>query len=81
MVYDDCCAGDCGVLAQSPAEWLQALNFLTRNPERRQQMVARAQRKLRDEYGPERLLEQVWAVVRQSEELLVARKGASTFVD
>ena len=43
-VYDACCAGGCGVLAETNDEWLAALEKLTRDPEEAFKLVNRAQK-------------------------------------
>jgi glycosyltransferase involved in cell wall biosynthesis len=58
-VYDGCCADDCGMLADSVDEWLQALELLVSDDAGRLALVARAQDRLQTEYGLDRLRDQV----------------------
>lgn len=58
-VYDACCADGCGLLAQTPDEWLAALETLTADPAERYAQVARAQKRLTDEFSTDRLVDQV----------------------
>lgn len=51
MLYDECCASGCGVLAGSDAEWERGLQALIDEPGRRREMVAVAQERLRHEYS------------------------------
>lgn len=51
MVYDECCADDCGVLASSLDDWRSALESLVDDDVGRLAMVERAQRKLETRYG------------------------------
>jgi glycosyltransferase involved in cell wall biosynthesis len=58
-VYDDCCAGGCGLLVRGDAEWEQALGQLVADSEKRRAMVDRAQVRLRSEYSVAVLRDQV----------------------
>ena len=58
-VYDECCAGDCGILALTEEEWFEALRALTKDDEARLGMVSRAQEKLQCQYHVGKLREQV----------------------
>lgn len=62
-VYDACCAGGCGILADGPEEWLSALESLIHDNKLRLAMVARAQEKLEREYSIGRLREQVLEMI------------------
>lgn len=59
MIYEDCCAEGCGLLAQSVDEWYAALQQLTAHPEARHTQVQRAQKKLMRHYSTEQLRQQV----------------------
>lgn len=58
-LYDDCCADGCGILADSPEEWLSAIEFLLDHPEERVAQVLRAQRRLEEAFSAEALRRQV----------------------
>lgn len=62
-VYDDCCADGCGLLADHPDNWFDALDLLVRDEEWRLAQVARAQNRLASEYSLERLRMQVFDVI------------------
>lgn len=64
MLYDECCADGCGMLAAGEADWEQALQQLIDDPSARLAMVAAAQRRLREEYSAERLRGQLLEVFR-----------------
>ncbi len=66
-VYDACCAGDCGLLAETHEEWLAALERLAQNPTLRYEQARRAQEKLVLEYSTERLREQVLTIFGEAE--------------
>lgn len=51
MVYDECCADGCGLLASDLDDWTSALESLIEDDAGRVAMVERAQRKLEDSYG------------------------------
>lgn len=58
-IYDDCCRDDCGILAHGEEEWGRALESLVLNGDLKAALVKNAQRRLRDEYSPVRLRQQV----------------------
>ena len=51
MIYDECCADGCGVLASNLDEWRQGLEMLVSDTDERLAMVDRAQNKLETTYG------------------------------
>lgn len=51
MVYDECCADGCGMLASGLDDWRSALERLLTDDAARLAMVERAQRKLESRYG------------------------------
>lgn len=59
MLYDECCADGCGLLAGNDAEWEAALQSLIDDPQRRLAMVAAAQERLRRDYSVPALRQQV----------------------
>jgi glycosyltransferase involved in cell wall biosynthesis len=63
-LYDECCAGGCGLLAANEAEWEQALQSLIDNTQLRLATVAAAQRRLAQEYPPEAVRSQLLEVFR-----------------
>jgi glycosyltransferase involved in cell wall biosynthesis len=67
-VYDKCCSEGCGILATTEQEWLEALEYLTHNPESRSEMVRHAQEKLRREYTPVQLRSQVWSMINLAQD-------------
>ena len=67
-VYDDCCAGGCGILAEGVDEWFEALDLLVRDDGFRQKMVRKAQDRLQRDYSLSRLREQVFGVFGRGRE-------------
>ena len=65
-VYDECCAGGCGILADTVEEWFSALNLLVNDVDERLATVDRAQARLQRDYSVSRLREQVLEVVAQA---------------
>lgn len=61
-VYDDCCADGCGLLAETPEDWLQALETLVTDDAARLAQVERAQRKLENRYNLTQLRQQVLGI-------------------
>ncbi len=51
MIYDDCCADGCGILAEGTDSWLAALEMLVTDDDARIAMVAQAQDKLETVYS------------------------------
>lgn len=68
-VYDDCCADGCGMLADTEAEWFEALDRLVSNPRLRFEQVQRAQARLTEQYSTDRLRDQVDRVFRKAHDL------------
>jgi hypothetical protein len=68
-VYDECCAGGCGMLASTEDEWFDALDSLITDPMARFRQVIRAQSKLRNQYSIDRLRDQVFKVLTQARRL------------
>lgn len=62
MAYDDCCSGDCGMLAGTTDEWVEALDLLCTQPIRRYATVRAAQRRVALDYSDHRLCAQVLEV-------------------
>lgn len=71
-VYDECCAEGCGVLADSPDEWLFSLEKLLSDDDFRIATVRRAQEKLERDYSIDTLRDQVLDVFE------LARRTAKT---
>jgi glycosyltransferase involved in cell wall biosynthesis len=69
-VYDECCAGGCGILASTEDEWFEALHLLSSIPDDRIAMVRRAQQKLERDYHIGRLRNQVIDVISRSRETM-----------
>jgi glycosyltransferase involved in cell wall biosynthesis len=76
MIYDECCAGDCGILARTNDEWFAALERLVTDDLVRREMVARAQRKLEATYSIDKHREQILNVIALAKRT-VARCDAS----
>ena len=72
MIYDECCADGCGILATDLDEWRHALEMLVSNPVERLAMVNRAQRKLEENYGIAKHRDQILRIVE------IARERART---
>lgn len=64
MLYDDCCAGGCGLLVTGDAQWEEALQRLVDDPDLRRSTVQAAQRRLAAEYSAEVLRGQLLEVFR-----------------
>jgi len=63
MVYDDCCAGGCGLLVESADRWESSFTALIESSEFRQELVGRAQNKLLQRYAPTELKDQIFHVI------------------
>lgn len=63
MIYDECCADGCGILATSTDEWYAGLERLVVNDDERLAMIERAQSKLETEYGIDQHRDQIIEVV------------------
>jgi hypothetical protein len=72
-VYDECCSANCGILADSPDEWLAALEFLINDNEGRLAMVRRAQEKLENEFRIGQLRDQVMEMIARTREAALER--------
>lgn len=72
-VYDQSCAGGCGVLANSDEEWFSALDLLVDNVEERIAIVERAQAKLRREFNVSLLRRQILEIFAQAHAAAAAR--------
>jgi hypothetical protein len=73
MVYDECCAEGCGLLADSSEEWLAALELLVTDDQARADQIERAQLKLANEYNVAILREQVLGMFAACRELVPQR--------
>lgn len=65
-VYDHCCAGGTGLLADTRADWRQAILGLLRDPVQRMAMVENAQARLEHEYSVTALRAQVLGMLEQA---------------
>jgi glycosyltransferase involved in cell wall biosynthesis len=65
-VYDESCAGGCGILVETHEDWVAALEALASDPAERAAQVRRAQEKLAAEYSPERLREQILEIIAEA---------------
>ena len=75
MIYDECCADGCGILASSNEEWLAALERLVTDDAERLATVERAQNKLETVYGIEQHRQQILEVVALAGERANARQA------
>lgn len=66
MVYDECCSGGCGVLADGLDEWRTGLERLVADEAFRLRTVALAQRKLEAEYGIRQHRRQILEIIEQA---------------
>lgn len=66
MIYDECCADGCGILADGEQSWLEALDRLVTEDHERLAMIGRAQHKLETIYSIEQHRAQILAVVEQA---------------
>lgn len=73
-VYHRACAGGTGILARTPEEWRNAIEELLFDPACRQEMVERAQTKLRTSYSHQRLRMQVLRVFDTAQRNAAQRK-------
>ncbi|QNM83794.1 hypothetical protein H8M03_05595 [Sphingomonas sabuli] len=69
-IYDESCAGGCGLLAGTAEEWFDALSLLVNDDQARVAMVDRAQRKVEQDYNIGRLREQVLAIVAAARDIV-----------
>ncbi|WP_264045264.1 glycosyltransferase family protein [Methylobacterium flocculans] len=77
-VYDACCADGCGLLVDGEAEWFAAFERLLEDGGAHRAQVERAQEKLRRDYSPERLAEQVLSVFARAQELAASAVAPTT---
>jgi hypothetical protein len=75
MIYDECCAGGCGILASSKEEWLSGLERLVTDDAERLATVERAQNKLETVYSIEQHRQQILEVVALAGERASARQA------
>lgn len=61
-IYDECCADDCGLLANTIDDWFDSLNHFTLHPEKRFHFVENAQNKLVSKFSHKHLRNQVFSV-------------------
>lgn len=57
--YDDCCTDDCGILVDGLEGWGEIVEGLIADPQRRYELVANAQQRVREDYSLQALAEQV----------------------
>ncbi|MUH71378.1 glycosyltransferase [Psychrosphaera haliotis] len=68
-VYDEVIDGDCGLLAESTADWIEAFEKLIESPRNRFELVKNAQHKIESEYSLENLRAQVFEVINQAKQI------------
>ena len=73
MIYDECCADGCGLLATDLEEWAAALALLAVDDAHRVEMVARAQDRLDTEYAIPAHRAQILNVVEMARERAAQR--------
>jgi len=66
MIYDECCADGCGILAGDSNEWFTALERLVEDDGARVEMIARAQHKLESSYGIDQHQRQILEIVEMA---------------
>ena len=76
-VYDDCCTGGCGLLVESADRWESSFTALIESPEFRQELVARAQQKLLQQYAPAKLKDQIFHVISLANDEMNRQRKAS----
>jgi glycosyltransferase involved in cell wall biosynthesis len=59
MAYEECCDDNCGVLVRNADGWLEALDQLASDPDRRYRIATNAQQKMCDQYSRPMLRRQV----------------------
>jgi len=79
-IYDSCTAGDCGILAGSEDEWLDAFERLTADPALRRSMVERAQQRLEREYSVPALTRQVLDVFECAKRKVLKKLVSPEFI-
>ena len=76
-VYDDCCAGGCGLLVESADRWESSFIALIENFALRQELVERAQQKLLQQYSPAELKNQIFHVISLANDEMSRQRKAS----
>jgi glycosyltransferase involved in cell wall biosynthesis len=74
MIYDECCADGCGILAGDGGEWFAALERLVDDAAARVEMVARAQHKLEAVYGIDQHRAQILKIVGMARRMVADRE-------
>ncbi|GLI94516.1 glycosyltransferase [Methylocystis echinoides] len=69
MIYDACCADGCGLLVDGDDEWRAAFDRLLSDRALHRDQVTRAQKRLRAEYGRDRLRRQISSVFSRARDL------------
>lgn len=62
LVYDECCADACGILADGDEEWFAAFDKLLGDKDFHRTQVERAQRRVREDFSRDRLRGQIFSV-------------------
>jgi hypothetical protein len=73
MIYDECCAGGCGISAAGVDEWFSALDKLVRDDDERVAMVHRAQTKLEGEFGIVKHRDQILKIIESARRRVAER--------
>jgi glycosyltransferase involved in cell wall biosynthesis len=69
-IYEVCCADGCGMLVSNDDEWYSALDALLADKALHRAQVERAQRRVRENYSPDRLRRQILSVFTRARELV-----------
>jgi hypothetical protein len=72
-LYEDYCAGGCGILADTAGDWFAALDLLANSAEERVATVVRAQSKLERQYHAQHQREQLLDIIDQGHAMIGAR--------
>lgn len=65
-IYDECCAQGCGLLAETEDEWLDMIDELITNDNKKFQLVVNSQFRIAHEYSVDALREQILEVFREA---------------
>jgi glycosyltransferase involved in cell wall biosynthesis len=75
MIYDECCADGCGLLAATEDEWFSSMETLISDSKLRFQLVSRAQSRLQQDYSLDGLRDQVMRVFHRAREIAERKRA------